>query len=63
MESVREKVGKQISLFAERQRDEARKAMKSERKQVCIKPDSYIAKEIQYQTALLHEILVELKKR
>lgn len=63
MESVREKVGKQISLFAERQRDEARKAMESEQNQVCIKPDSYIAKEIQYQTALLHEILDELRKR
>lgn len=33
-----------------------------EKKQVCIDPDSIIGKEIMYQTALLHEILYEIRR-
>jgi len=50
-----------ISNFLKRERGEAEKALKSEQKQVCIKADSYIAKEIKYQTALLHELLDEVR--
>ena len=34
-------------------------ATEKEHNQVCIDPNCYIAKEIKYQTALLHEILNE----
>ena len=34
---------------------------KKEKKSVCIDPDSVIGKEIMYQTALLHEILDEIR--
>ena len=50
-----------ISNFLKRERGEAEKALKSEKRQVCIKADSYIAKEIKYQTALLHELLDEVR--
>lgn len=46
---------KEISKFAEMQRDEIkREKAKKKRKSVCIDPDSVIGKEIMYQTALLH---------
>ena len=51
----------EISLFAKRQRDEVSKEKKKRRRQVCIDPDSVIGKEIMYQTALLHEILYEIR--
>ncbi len=53
----------EISLFAKRQRDEINKEKKKRKKQVCIDPDSIIGKEIMYQTALLHEILYEIRRR
>lgn len=54
-------VYKEISLFAKRQRDEINKEKKKRRRQVCVDPDSIIGKEIMYQTALLHEILHEIR--
>lgn len=51
---------REISRFYKIQRDECRKEKKN-RKQVCIDPDSIIGKEILYQTALLQEILHELR--
>ena len=53
---------KQISKFAEMQRDEIKreKAKRKESRYV-IDPDSVIGKEIMYQTALLHEILDEIR--
>ena len=53
---------KKISAIMKRQAEEQRAARKKERLQVCIKPDSYIGREIMYQTALMHEILEELRK-
>ena len=53
----------EISLFAKRQRDEINKEKKKRRRQVCVDPDSIIGKEIMYQTALLHEILHEIRGR
>lgn len=53
---------KEISKFAKLQRDEIkREKVKKKRKMVCIDPDSVIGKEIMYQTALLHEILDEIR--
>ena len=43
----------EIRKFAEREKKEVENALQEEKKQVCIKADSYIAKEIKYQTALL----------
>ena len=43
--------------------EQEKDAKKKERVQVCIKPDSYIGREIQYQTALLHQILMEIRKQ
>ena len=40
---------------------ENNKEKKKRKKQVCIDPDSIIGKEIMYQTALLHEILHEIR--
>lgn len=51
----------EISLFAKRQRDEINKEKKKRRRQECVDPDSIIGKEIMYQTALLHEILHEIR--
>lgn len=52
-----------VVKFLRLDRDEAEKALRNEKKQVCIKSDSYMAKEIKYQTALLHEVLSEVRKR
>lgn len=46
----------------ERQAKEQNLARRKEKRQVCIRPDSYLGREILYQTALLHEILAELRK-
>lgn len=51
----------EISAFAERQRNEIKKEKKTRKKQVCIDPDTIIGKEIMYQTALLQEILHEVR--
>lgn len=53
---------KKLSEFMKKQLKEQKHAKRKEKIQVCIKPDSYIGKEIQYQTALLHEILAEIRK-
>lgn len=53
---------REISRFMKRQVEDQKLAKKRERIQVSIKPDSYIGKEIQYQTALLHEILAEVRE-
>lgn len=55
-------IEKRISEFMKRQVEEQKKAQRKEKIQVCINPDSYIGREIQYQTALLHEILEEVRK-
>ena len=55
-------IEKKISEFMKRQAEEQKAARKKERRQVCIKPDSYIGRETMYQTALMHEILAELRK-
>ncbi len=52
----------EIRKFAEREKKEVENALQEEKKQVCIKADSYIAKEIKYQTALLHQILEKLNE-
>lgn len=52
----------EIRKFAEREKAEAEKAIQTEENQVCIKADSYVAKEIKYQTALLHQILNKLNE-
>lgn len=52
---------KQISKFAEMQREEVNREKEKKRKRVCVDPDSVIGKEIVYQTALLHEILDEIR--
>lgn len=49
-----------IVEFAKREREEAEKAKENERNIASIDPESYIAKEIKYQTALLHEISEEV---
>lgn len=55
-------IEKSVSEFMRRQAEEERAVRKKEKYQVCIKPDSYIGREIMYQTALMHEILAELRK-
>lgn len=50
-------IEKAIVKFAEQEKREAEKAVEEERNQISIAPNSYIAKEIKYQTALLHQIL------
>lgn len=52
----------EIAKFAECEKKEAQKALQEEENQVCIKADSYIAKEVRYQTALLHQILNKLNE-
>lgn len=54
------KISEAIEKFAQRERDEAEKACKEEKNQVNINPDSYIAKEIKYQTALIHGLQEEM---
>jgi len=51
-----------VYRFARTQRDAEQASKKKEKIQVCIKPDSYIGREITYQTALLHEILEGINK-
>lgn len=60
-ESEKMSIEEAIELFAKRERDEAEKE-KSKGKEVSISPDSYIVKELRYQTALLHRILNEVQK-
>lgn len=55
-------IEKKIREFLKKQVEEQKLAKKKEKLQVCINPDSYIGKEIQYQTAVLHEILAEVRK-
>lgn len=57
-----DQIEKAIADFFDRDRKEAEKAAANEKKQVSINPDSYIAKEIKYQTALLHDILTQLRE-
>ena len=49
-----------IVEFAKREREEAEKAKENERNIASRDPESYIAKEIKYQTALLHAISEEV---
>lgn len=56
-------IEEKISKFMNKQAAEQRLAKRKEKIQVCIKTDSYIGREILYQTALLHEILEELRKK
>ena len=51
-----------IARFAATDRKEAAKAKKNEKNVFCIDPDSYIAKEIKYQTAIAHQILEETRQ-
>lgn len=53
----------EITRFADRERKEAMKAKAEEKNVVSIDPDSYIAKEIKYQTAIEHQILEETRKQ
>lgn len=50
-----------IVHFLEEERREAEKACKKERFKVSINPNSYIAKEIKFQTALLKDIQWRLR--
>lgn len=61
MRKIGHSIYKEISRFAKIQRNEIRKEKQKKRKQVCIDSDSVIGKEIMYQTALLHEILEEIR--
>ncbi len=56
-------IHEEIAKFAERERKEAMKAKTEEKKLTCIDPDSYIAKEIKYQTAITHQILEETRQQ
>lgn len=58
-----EEIKKVIADFFDRDRKEAEKAAETEKNQMSIDPNCYIAKEIKYQTALLHRILEEVKKQ
>lgn len=60
------KTGKQnnyeiLSRFAKNQRNEFLKERKKGRRRVCLDPDSLMAREIMYQTALLHEVLDKVR--
>lgn len=59
---MKENIYRMISKFAKNERDEVAKERKKRKMQVCIDPDSLIGKEIKYQTALLHEILNEVRE-
>lgn len=56
-------IERKISEFKKNELKEVEESRKKEKKQVYINPDSLIGKEIKYQTALLHEILHELRNR
>lgn len=60
---TKQNVYREISQFAKMQREEIKKEKKKRKIQVCIDPDSIIGKEIMYQTALLHEILNEVREK
>ena len=53
----------EIARFADRERKEAMKAKTEEKNLACIDPDSYIAKEIKYLTAIAHQILEETRQQ
>jgi hypothetical protein len=53
----------EIAKFKKRELEEEVKAKKKEKIQVNINPSSLIGREIKYQTALLHEILSEMRKQ
>ncbi len=55
-----EGINEQISNFLDIERTAAQKAQSSEKNQVSINPNTYIAKEIMYQTALLQQISHEI---
>lgn len=52
---------KAIARFKKIELKEVEKEKKQKKKLVCIDADSVIGKEIRYQTALLHEILDEIR--
>lgn len=54
-------IKKRIAKFAEMEREEAEASKEKEKNQMCLDPNSYMAKEIKYQTALLHQILYEIQ--
>lgn len=60
---MKQNIEQNIADFFDRDRQEAEKAVATEKNQMSIDPNCYIAKEIKYQTALLHRILQELKKQ
>ena len=62
---LKEIISKDIELekIDKNELKEVEESRKKEKKQVYINPDSLIGKEIKYQTALLHEILHELRNR
>lgn len=53
-------IKKAIVKFAGQERQAAEAAKETEQNQVEINPNCYIAKEIKYQTALIHQILEEI---
>lgn len=53
-------INEQISTFLDVERKSAQKALSQEKNQVSINPNTYIAKEIMYQTALLQQISHEI---
>ena len=52
-----------ISEFKRIELEEEQKAKRKEKWRVNINPNSLIGREIKYQTALMHEILSELRKQ
>jgi hypothetical protein len=57
-----DKIEESIEQALRIQRDAAAKANAEEENQVNIRPDGYIAKEIIYQTAVLHGIMREVNE-
>lgn len=51
-----------LSRFAKIQRNEFLKESKQRKHQVSLDPDSLMAREIMYQTALIHQILNEVRR-
>ena len=51
----------EISKYEKTKMEAMRGSKNRERKQMNINPDCYVAQEIEYQTAILHEILEKLK--
>lgn len=52
-----------LAKFALRDKQEAEKAAREEKDAVSIAPDSYVAKEIKYQTAIIHQVLEETRRQ